>query len=171
MHSRLIEFLEGKQILYYRQFRFRKDFSTNHAVLTLLQSIQKTLGDGQFTCGIFIDLEKTFDNVNHDILLEKLSHYGVRGIVNDWFMSCLSDRTQFVSINGFNSDYKTVKYGVPQASVLGPLLFFIFFNDLNIAIKKSETFHFADVTCLLNIKYSFKKINKVVNKDLNFLIQ
>ena len=171
MHSRLIEFLEGKQILYYRQFRFRKDFSTNHAVLTLLQSIQKTLDDGQFTCGIFIDLEKTFDNVNHDILLEKLSHYGVRGIVNDWFMSCLSDRTQFVSINGFNSDYKTVKYGVPQGSVLGPLLFLIFINDLNIAIKNSETFHFADDTCLLNIKDSIKKINKVVNKDLKFLIQ
>ena len=105
------------------------------------------------------------------MLLGKLNHYGIRGIANDWFSSYLSDRTQFVSINGFNSDYKTVKYGVPQASVLGPLLFFIFFNDLNIAIKKSETFHFADVTCLLNIKYSFKKINKVVNKDLNFLIQ
>ena len=90
---------------------------------------------------------------------------------NDWFRSYLSDRTQFVSINGFNSDYKTVKYGVPQGSVLGPLLFLIFINDLNIAIKNSETFHFADDTCLLNIKDSIKKINKVVNKDLKFLIQ
>ena len=90
---------------------------------------------------------------------------------NDWFRSYLSDRTQFVSINGFNSDYKTVKYGVPQGSVLGPLLFLIFINDLNIAIKNSETFHFADDTCLLNIKDSIKKINKVVHKDLKFLIQ
>ena len=69
------------------------------------------------------------------------------------------------------TNYKTVKYGVPQGSVLGPLLFLIFINDLNIAIKNSETFHFADDTCLLNIKDSIKKINKVVNKDLKFLIQ
>ena len=171
MHSRLIEFLEEKQILHYRQFGFRKDFSTNHAILTLLESIQKALDDRQFTCSIFIDLEKAFDTVSHDILLEKLNHYDIRGIANDWFRSYLSDRTQFISINGFNSDYKTVKYGVPQGSVLGPLLFLIFINDLNIAIKNSETFHFADDTCLLNIKDSIKKINKVVNKDLKFLIQ
>ena len=84
MHSRLIEFLEEKQILHYRQFGFRKDFSTNHAILTLLESIQKALDDGQFACGIFIDLEKAFDTVSHDILLEKLNHHGIkRGISND----------------------------------------------------------------------------------------
>ena len=171
IHSRLIEFLEGKQILYYRQFGFRKDFSTNHAILTLLKSMQKALVDGHFTCGIFIDLEKAFDTVSHDILLGKLNHYGVRGISNDRFRSYLSDRTQLVFINGFNSDYNTVKYGVPQDSVLGLLLFLIFINDLNIAIKNSKTFHFADDTCLLNIKDSIKKKNKVVNKDLKFLIQ
>ena len=135
MHSRLIEFLGEKQILYYRQFGFRKDFSTDHAILTLLVSIQKALDDRQFACGIFIDLEKAFDTVSHDILLEKLNHYGVRDITNDWFRSYLIDRTQFVSINGFNSDYKTLKYGVPQGSVLGTLLFLIFINDLNIAIE------------------------------------
>ena len=106
MHSRLIEFLEEKQTLYYSQFGFRKDFSTDHAILTLLESIQKAL---QFACGIFIDLEKVFDTVSHDILLEKPNHYGIRSIANDWFRSYLNDRTQFVSINGFNSDYKPVK--------------------------------------------------------------
>ena len=77
MHIGLIEFLEGKQILYSRQFGFRKGFSTNHAISTLLESIQKALDDGQFVCGIFIDLEKAFDTVSHDILLEKLNHYGI----------------------------------------------------------------------------------------------
>ena len=109
--------------------------------------------------------QKAFGTVSHHIILEKLNHYVIRVISNDWFKSYLSDRNQFVSINGFNSNYKTVKYGVPQGSVLGPLLFLIFINDLNIAIKNSETFHFADDTCLLNIKDSIKKINKVVNKD------
>ena len=101
---------------------------------------------------------------------KRLHHYGVRGIANDWFRSYPSDRTQPVSINGFNSAYKILKYDVPQGSVLGLLLFLIFINDLNIAIKNSETFDFAD-NCLLNIKDSIKKINKVVNKDFKFLIQ
>ena len=115
----------------------------NHAISALLESIQKALDDGQFVYGIFIDLEKAFDTVRHDILLEKLNHYGIRGIANNCFRSCLSDRTQFVSINRFNSDYKTVKYGVPQGSVLVPLLFLIFINELNIAIKNSKNFLFC----------------------------
>ena len=127
MHSRLIEFLEEKQILYYKQFGFRKDFSTNHAILNLLEIIQKVLDDGQIACGIFIDLEKAFDTVSHDILLEILDHYGVRGISNDWFRSYLSDRSQFFSINGFNSDYKTIKCSVPHGfSSTRPLAFLNF---------------------------------------------
>ena len=87
MHSRLIEFLEERQILYYKQFGFWKDFSTNHAILNLLEIIQKALDDGQIAYGIFTDLDKAFDTVSHDILLEKLDHCGIRGISNDWFRS------------------------------------------------------------------------------------
>ena len=119
----------------------------------------------------FYNLEKAFDTVSHDILLKKLDHFGIRGISNDWFRSSLSNGSQFVYINDFNSDYKTIKYGVPHGSVLGPLLFLVFINDLNIAIKHSETFHFANDTCLLKIKDSVKQINKVVNKYLKFLVQ
>ena len=120
--------------------------------MNLLEIIQKALGDGQIACGIFINLEKAFGTVSHDILLEKLDHYGIGDISNDWFRSYLNDRSQFFSINGFNFDYQTIKYGVPQSSVLDPLLSIIFINDLNTAIKHSETFHFANDTCLLNIK-------------------
>ena len=83
MHSRLTESLEKKQILCYRQFGFRKDFSTNHAILTLLESIQKA-------CTTFIDLQKAFNTVSHDI-----NHYGIKGVSNDWFRSYLSANTQF----------------------------------------------------------------------------
>ena len=84
----------------------------------------------------------------------------------------MSDRSQFVSINGFDSDYKTIKYGVPQGSVIGLLLFLIFINNLNTAIKHSETFYFADDTsCLENIKDLVKQLNKVVSKELKFLVQ
>ena len=102
--------------------------------------------------GFLLTLKKAVDTVSHDILLEKLDHCGIRGISNDWFRSYLSDRSQFVSINGFNSDYKTIKYGVTQGSALGPLFLLIFIIDLNTAIKHSETFYFADDTSLLNIK-------------------
>ena len=137
----------------------------------MLEIIQKALDDGQIACGIFIDLTKVFDAVSHDILLEKLDDYGIRGISNDWFRSCLSDRSQFVSINGFKSDYKTIKYSFPQGLVLGFLLFLIFINDLNTAIKNYEIFHFAADTYLLSIKDSVKKIKKVGKKDLKFLVQ
>ena len=85
------------------------------------------------------DLEKASDTVSDDILLERLNHYGIRNISNDWFRPYLSKRIRFVSISGFNYDYKNVKYGVLQGAVLGPLPFLAFINYLNIAIKNSET--------------------------------
>ena len=98
MHSRLIEFLEERQILYYKEFGFQKDSSTNHVILNLLEIIQKALDDGQIAYRIFIDLEKACDTVSHDILLEKLDHYAIRGISNDWLRSYLSDRSHSVCL-------------------------------------------------------------------------
>ena len=165
MHSRFIVFLEEKHILYYRQCGFRKDFSTNHAILILLDCIQKAIDDGKFAWGIWKSIwhcKSWYTNWKTKLLWYK------RYLIWDWFRSCLSDRAQFVSVNGFNSNFKTVKYSVPQGSVLLPLLFLIFINDLNIAIKHSGTFHFVDDSCLLNIKDSIKKMSKMVNKDLKF---
>ena len=102
---------------------------------TLLNFLMKALDDGNFACGIFAGLQKAFDTLDHNILWSKLNHYRIRGIANKWFEFYLSERTQFVSINGFDSDISTIKCDVPKGSVLGPLLFLININDLNLAIK------------------------------------
>ena len=170
MHERLYAFLTKHKCIYDLQFGFRKGHSTNHALLDLTEDIRKTIDDNMFAVGIFIDLQKAFDTVDHDILIKKLSHYGVRGVPNDWFRSYLSNRKQFVSINGVNSNLQPVQYGVPQGSVLGPLLFLIYINDLHSAITFCTTRHFADDTNLLIKNKSLKQLKKQLNLDLRKLV-
>ena len=105
MYNQIIEFLEDNKIIYHKQFGFCKNSSTTHAIITLIENIQSALDNNKFACGIFTDPGKAFDTVDHNTLLSKLNYYGIRGIANDWFKSYLSNRSQFVSINGFNSDH------------------------------------------------------------------
>ena len=151
VHDRVYTFLEDFQCIYSFQFGFRKKHSTNHALIEITETIRQALDNKKIACGIFVDLQKAFDTVNHDILISKLDHYGIRGSANKWFASYLKNRSQFVSILGFDSSTKPISHGVPQGSVLGPLLFLIYINDLHLAIKNSKVFHFADDTNLLNI--------------------
>jgi hypothetical protein len=169
MFSRLYKFLEDYKCIYALQFGFRAKHSTNQALIDITENVKSALDNKMHACGIFVDLQKAFDTVNHKILLDKLSHYGIRGIANDWFSSYLSNRTQYVSILGFDSKIMSVPHGVPQGSVLGPLLFLIYINDLHNAIKFSKVYHFADDTNLLHIDKSKKKIQKQVNIDLKLL--
>ena len=166
MYSRLSTFLNIKDIIYPLQFGFRQNYSTSYALIHLTETIKEALDQGKYGCGIFVDLQKAFDTVDHNILLGKLKHYGIRGVAYSWFESYLKDRKQYVSINGYNSKHLSISLGVPQGSVLGPLLFLIYINDLNTAIKHCKVHHFADDTNLLHINYSIKKLNKVVNSDL-----
>ena len=112
---------------------------------------------------------ESLNTVNHDILLSKLNHlhYGIRGVAFDWFKSYLSDRPQYVAINNERSEIQTIKYGVPQGSILRPLLFLIYINDLSRSIKNSKIHHFADDTNLLYASSSLKDINKKINFDLS----
>ena len=108
---------------------------------------------GYYTCGTFLDFKKAFDTVNHEILLNKLTHYRVRGQAVNWFWSFLSQRIQHTSVSGFDSELCLVTDGVLQGTELGvgPTLLIIFINDLHILVKHSQMLHFADDTNLLYI--------------------
>ena len=134
MHKRLYKFIEMNSLLHPLQFGFREKHSTLHTLVSLTESIKGSIDNGSYGCGIFIDLQKAFDTVNHQILLQNLEHYGIRGIANCWFLSYLSARKQYVSVNGHISDHLNISCGVPQGSVLGPLLFLLYINPITYGI-------------------------------------
>ena len=167
MQKRLNNFLEICEVLFCMQFGFRSGHSTDHALITLTESIKSTLDNNKFGCGIFIDLQKAFDTVNHEILLSKLEYYGIRGIALKWFQSYLSHRKQFVSVNGFSSSLCDITCGVPQGSVLGPLLFLIYINDLPNSSKLLSFFLFADDTNIYFEADDLTSLTNTINRELS----
>ena len=141
MYKRLYPFLNNNNIIWNLQFDF-----TSHALFNITENIRKALAKGNIGCGVFVDLQKVFDTVDHQILLTKLDHYGIRGVFNNRSKSHLSNRNQFISINGHISGLAAINCSVPQGSVLGPLLFLVYINDLNQVIKCCKVHHFAEDT-------------------------
>ena len=128
------------------QCGFRKAHSTQHAILDIVNAIQTNMNNCLFSCGIFIDLKKAFDTVDHEILLHKLDHYGFRGIINIWFFSYLQGRTQTTQIGPHISERLDSTCGVPQGSVLSPQLFSLYINDIQESSDKLSFYLFADDT-------------------------
>ncbi len=143
--------------------------TTNQAILELTTDIVKAIDENKFTMGVFLDLSKAFDAIDHDILLSKLDYYGIRGLALDWFRSYLHERTQYVDINGYRSDQKPVICGVPQGSVLGPLLFLLNINDLPLCLNLVKAILFADDTTIYYNHTDLNKLYQIANSDLDVL--
>ena len=124
IYARLTMFLNSNSILFEKQFGFRHSHSTTDALIEITEKIKQACDSGQYACRVFLDLQKTFDTFNHDILLRKLNYYGIRDITNNWFRSCLQDRMQFTSVNGYQSSMRQMKYRVFLGSVLGTLILY-----------------------------------------------
>ena len=152
------------------QFGFRCQNSTEHAIVELVDKILNGFSEEKYTLGVLIDLSKAFDTVEHQILLKKLSLYGVKGKSLEWFESYLSERKQYIEVEGQKTSFLNVTCGVPQGSILGRLLFLLYINDLCKASNIITLIMFADDTNLFysnkNIKTLFKEMN-IELKDIS----
>ena len=166
MYKRLRSYCEKNGICFSSQYGFRDNCSTQHAILDILNKIQSKIDAKLFSCGIFIDLKKAFDTVDHSILLHKLNHYGVRGIINSFISFYLSKRSQSTQIGSTVSDKEEIVCGVPQGSVLGLLLFLIYVNHIYRYSQIFDFYLFADDTNLLYSNKDLKDLETVVNEEL-----
>ena len=168
--TQLTNFMTKHNILHASQFGFRTNSSTEMAVSQIIEEITNKFQNGEYTCSIFLDLAKAFDTVDHEILMNKLCIYGVRGLPAKLLQNYLSHRTQQTIINNTKSNIQTINCGIPQGSILGPLLFNIYINDI-IHVSNFSINLFADDACLLLSSKDPKDLESKVNIELDKINQ
>ena len=169
MFNRLYNYLEKSNILYHKQFGFRKNHSTEHAVIDLANQILQGFENNCYTLEIFLDLSKAFDTVNHKILIYKLRNYGVVHSNLKWLQCYLENRKQGVPYDLTCSPFESISCGVPQGSILGPLLFLVYINDIFLSSKILNYTIFADDTNVFFSDSNLKNIFYYVNAELIYL--
>ena len=167
----LAKFPEMHKILYDSQYGFRKGHSTGHGVAEFMQNTIHAYDSKSTTISVLLDLSKAFDTIHHEIIIHKLQYYGVRCVALCWFRRYLTDRSQYVSLNGYESDTKMITCGVPQGSVLGPVLFLICMNDLPSCITHAKVILFADDTTLYTSSENINTLYHNINIDLLNLVE
>ena len=163
VHYQLQEYLESNDLLFAKQSGFRKSYSTDTCLINLTDQIRVEISKGNYVGMVLLDLQKAFDTVDHEILCNKLETMGID--FTDWFKSYLGGRKQIVIANGVSSEPQTVKCGVPQGSILGPLLFLCYVNDMPISLK-CNLLLYADDSALMFSGSDPKQIEKTLSDEL-----
>ena len=164
--NQLYEYFQTNKLFHVSQYGFRQQHSTEFAALELADRVFRELDNKNISVAVFMDLSKAFDTLDHSILLQKLQFYGIHDIELNWFESYLSDRYQFVEIDGIKSDLNRLYTGVPQGSILGPLLFLIYMNDICNSTNKFEFILYADDTTLYISFTSRTDTSELINPEI-----
>ena len=167
IYNRLIQFVNDNDLLYEFQFGFRKKHNTTLALITLIDKIVTGINDNEMTLGAFLDFSKAFDMMDHNILMRKLHKYGIRGIGNNLIRNYLQNRKQYIIFNGTLSDTLSVNCGVPQGSILGPLLFILYVNDLHLVSDLVLPILFADDSSIFIRGNDIINMTNTLNQELN----